>query len=76
MTELNADKFDLSGKDPNKIVYLDRYDVLGVILERPLADKFRELCKPNTAEEVLETFVRNAIKANIPYDDYVKGEDK
>ena len=51
-------------------------EVLGVILERPLADKFRELCKPNTAEEVLETFVRNVIKANIPYNDYVKGEDK
>ena len=73
---LNADKFDLSGKDPNKTVYLDRYDVLGTILERPLAEKFRELCKPNTAEQVIETFVRNAVKSGVKYDDYVKGEDK
>jgi hypothetical protein len=70
---LNADKFDLSGKDPNKTVYLDRYDVLGTILERPLAEKFRELCKPNTAEQVIETFIRNAVKSGVKYDDYIKG---
>ena len=68
---LNADKFDLSGKDPNKTVYLDRYDVLGTILERPLAEKFRELCKPNTAEQVIETFIRNAVKSGVKYDDYI-----
>ena len=72
---LNADKFDLSGKDPNKTVYLDRYDVLGTILERPLAKKFRELCKPNTAEQVIETFVRNAVKSGVKYDDYIKGDE-
>ena len=72
---LNADKFDLSGKDPNKTVYLDRYDVLGTILERPLAEKFRELCKPNTAEQVIETFIRNAVKSGVKYDDYIKGDD-
>lgn len=72
---LNADKFDLSGKDPNKTVYLDRYDVLGTILERPLAEKFRELCKPNTAEQVIETFIRNAVKSGVKYDDYVKGDE-
>ena len=72
---LNADKFDLSGKDPNKTVYLDRYDVLGTILERPLAEKFRELCKPNTAEQVIETFVRNAVKSGVKYDDYIKGDE-
>ena len=75
MSELNADKFDLSGKDPNKIVYLDRYDVLGTILERPLAEKFRELCKPNTAEQVIETFIRNAVKSGVKYDDYIKGDE-
>ena len=72
---LNADKFDLSGKDPNKTVYLDRYDVLGAILERPLAEKFRELCKPNTAEQVIETFIRNAVKSGVKYDDYIKGDE-
>lgn len=72
---LNADKFDLSGKDPNKTVYLDRYDVLGTILERPLAEKFRELCKPNTAEQVIETFIRNAVKSGVKYDDYIKGDE-
>lgn len=73
---LNADKFDLSGKDPNKTVYLDRYDVLGTILERPLAEKFRELCKPNTAEQVIETFIRNAVKSGVKYDDYVNKGDE
>ena len=72
---LNADKFDLSGKAPNKTVYLDRYDVLGTILERPLAEKFRELCKPNTAEQVIETFIRNAVKSGVKYDDYIKGDE-
>ena len=72
---LNADKFDLSGKDPNKTVYLDRYDVLGTILERPLAEKLRELCKPNTAEQVIETFIRNAVKSGVKYDDYLKGDE-
>ena len=75
MSKLNADKFDLSGKDPNKTVYLDRYDVLGTILERPLAEKFRELCKPNTAEQVIETFIRNAVKSGVKYDDYIKGDE-
>lgn len=43
----------------------DRYDIIGVVLERPIAEKFREMCKPNTVEEVIDTFVRNVIKSGI-----------
>lgn len=43
----------------------DKFDVLGVIVDRPTAEKFRELCKPDTAEEVIETFIKNIINGNI-----------
>lgn len=49
----------------------DKFDVLGAILDRPTADKFREMCKPNTAEEVIETFIRNVIKSGVAYEAYV-----
>lgn len=49
----------------------DKFDVLGAIVDRPTADKFREMCKPNTAEEVIETFIRNVIKSGVAYGAYV-----
>ena len=56
-------------------IFMDKLDVLGVILDRPTAEKFREMCKPNTAEDVIETFVRNAVKSGVKYDDYIKGDE-
>ena len=53
----------------------DKYDVVGAIIDRPTAEKFRELCKPNTAEQVIETFIRNAVKSGVKYDDYIKGDE-
>ncbi len=56
-------------------IFMDKLDVLGVVLDRPTAEKFRQLCKPNTAEQVIETFVRNAVKSGVKYDDYIKGDE-
>ncbi len=56
----------------------DKFDVLGAIVDRPTAEKFRQLCKPNSAEEVIETFIRNVISSNMiyeAYDEYAKGGD-
>ena len=44
---------------------LNSYDIVGAVLDRQTADKFREMCKPNTAEEVIETFIMNVIKSGI-----------
>ena len=52
----------------------DKYDVIGAILDRPTAEKFRELCNPNSAEEVLETFIRNVIKSGVNYETEKGGE--
>ena len=56
-------------------IFMDKLDVLGVVLDRPTAEKFRQLCKPNTAEQVIETFIRNAVKSGVKYDDYIKGDE-
>lgn len=53
---------------------IDRYDVIGAILDRPTAEKFREMCKPNTAEDVIETFIRNVIKSGVTYEAEKGGE--
>ncbi len=48
----------------------DKFDVLGAIVDRPTAEKFRQMCKPNSAEEVIETFIRNVISSNMIYEAY------
>ena len=52
----------------------DKYDVVGAIIDRPTAEKFREMCKPNTAEDVIETFIRNVIKSGVTYEAEKGGE--